>query len=168
MDLQVRPATRDDAQGIIDVLNPIIDARTFTVMDTRLTLGEEQRFLDEYPERGIFHVAVREADQVLVGFQSLEPFARYTRACDHVGVMGTFVDLRLRRQGIGRRLFDTTLPRARTGGYEKIFTFVRADNPGALATYLDQGFSVVGTAHRHTKIDGRYIDETIIEKLLGE
>ena len=168
MDLQVRPATRDDAQGIIDVLNPIIDARTFTVMDTRLTLGEEQRFLDEYPERGIFHVAVREADQVLVGFQSLEPFAQYTRACDHVGVMGTFVDLRLRRQGIGRRLFDTTLPRARTGGYEKIFTFVRADNPGALATYLDQGFSVVGTAPRHTKIDGRYIDETIIEKLLGE
>ena len=49
---------------------------------------------------------------------------------------------------------------------EKIFTFVRADNPAALQAYLHQGFQIVGTARRHTKIGGRYIDEIVIEKFL--
>jgi RimJ/RimL family protein N-acetyltransferase len=43
---------------------------------------------------------------------------------------------------------------------------VRADNAAALAVYIAQGFGVIGTAARHAKIDGRYIDEIPIEKLL--
>jgi RimJ/RimL family protein N-acetyltransferase len=52
--------------------------------------------------------------------------------------------------------------------YEKIFTFVRADNPAALQTYLAQGFQTVGTAVRHALIGGKYVDEIIIEKHLVE
>ena len=44
--------------------------------------------------------------------------------------------------------------------------FVRADNPTALATYMSQGFRVVGTAQKQTKIGGGYIDEVIIERFL--
>jgi RimJ/RimL family protein N-acetyltransferase len=44
---------------------------------------------------------------------------------------------------------------------------VRADNAAALATYRAHGFEVIGTARRHAKIDGRYIDEILIEKALG-
>jgi L-amino acid N-acyltransferase YncA len=111
-------------------------------------------------------VAVRRSDEKVVGFQVLEPFATYTHAFDHVGTLGTFVDLGLRRQGIASRLFAVTFAAARTKGFEKIFTFVRADNPAALHTYLRQGFVVIGTAHRQAKIDGRYVDEVLIEKSL--
>jgi hypothetical protein len=31
---------------------------------------------------------------------------------------------------------------------------------------LHQGFRIVGTAQRHAKIRGQYVDEIIIEKLL--
>ena len=72
----------------------------------------------------------------------------------------------MRRQGIARRLFAATLDAAREKGYEKIFTFVRADNPAALQTYLGQGFVVIGNAKRQAKIDGQYIDEILIEKWL--
>jgi L-amino acid N-acyltransferase YncA len=44
---------------------------------------------------------------------------------------------------------------------------VRADNPTALAAYKSEGFEIVGTARRHAKIDGRYIDKVLIEKWLG-
>ena len=168
MDLCIRAATPDDAQGIIDVLNPIIEARTFTALDTPLTLDEERGFIEAFPDRGIFHVAVAQSTGVVTGFQSLEPFGSYTRAFDHVGVMGTFVDLARRRLGVARQLFDATLRAAGSKQYEKIFTFVRADNPAALKTYQSQGFQVIGTARRHVKIDGRYIDETLIEKLLQD
>jgi RimJ/RimL family protein N-acetyltransferase len=38
-------------------------------------------------------------------------------------------------------------------------------NEAALQTYLCHGFRIVGAAERHAKIDGRYIDEVVIEKL---
>jgi len=51
-------------------------------------------------------------------------------------------------------------------GYEKIFAYVRGDNPSALATYQKHGFEIIGTAKKHAKIDGKYIDEILIEKFL--
>jgi L-amino acid N-acyltransferase YncA len=164
--LQIREATPDDADGLVAVLNPIIRARAFTVLDTPFSVDEERAFVRRFPARGVFHVAVRPDDGRIVGFQTLEPYAGYTRAFHHVGTVATFVDAPCRRQGVARQLFAATFAAAVRKGYEKIFTFVRGDNPAALATYLAQGFQVVGTAHRQAKIDGRYVDETMIEKWL--
>jgi L-amino acid N-acyltransferase YncA len=166
INLSVRSATPDDAQGIIDILNPIIEDGRFTVLDTPFTVEAERAFIQNFPKRGIFHVAERPSDGKIVGFQSLEPFAEYTHAFDHVAIVGTYVDLTQRRQGIASRLFAATFKAAIKKGYEKIFTYVRGDNPGALKTYLSQSFQVVGTAEKQAKINGRYIDEIIIEKHL--
>ena len=166
MDLTVRDVEPDDAEGLVRVLNPIIESRRYTALDTPVSVDTERDYVIDFPERGIWKVAVREPDRTIVGFQVMEPYAGYTHAFDHVATLGTYVDLELRRQGIARRLFAETFAAAREKGYEKIFTFVRADNPAALATYLSQGFAVIGTARKHAKIDGRYIDEVLIEKAL--
>jgi len=36
---------------------------------------------------------VRASDNVVVGFQSMAPFATYTQSFDHVGVIGTYLDV---------------------------------------------------------------------------
>lgn len=166
MELSVRDVESDDAQAVLGILNPIIEAQIYTALDTPFSIEEERDFIAGFPRRGIWKVAVRQADRKLVGFQITEPFATYTKAFDHVGIIGTFVELNQRRQGIARRLFEATFEEARRAGYEKLFAFVRADNPAALQTYLGQGFMVIGTAKDHAKIDGRYIDEILIERLL--
>jgi L-amino acid N-acyltransferase YncA len=166
MDLLVRDVEPADAPGIVGLLNPIIEARQYTVFSECFTAEAEREYILRFPARGVWKVAIHSAEGRLVGFQVLEPFGAYTRAFDHVGTLGTYVDLTLRRQGIATALFAATIEAARRKGYEKIFTFVRADNPAALATYEAQGFSVVGTARRHAKIDGRYVDETLIERFL--
>ena len=166
LSLSVREVRPDDAEPIVRILNPIVAARVFSVFDAPFTVEAEREFIARFPARGIFHGAVRQSDQAVVGFQTLEPFATYTRAFDHVGVLGTYVDLDVRRQGVATRLFQATFGAARLKGYEKIFTFVRADNEAALQTYLRQGFRVIGTAHRQARIDGRYVDEVLIERLL--
>ena len=164
MDLTVRDVEPDDAEGIVRVLNPIIESRRYTVLDTPVNVETERDYIIDFSERGVWKVAVRQPDQTIVGFQVLEPYASYTHAFDHVGILGTYVDLDLRRQGIARQLFAATFDAARDKGYEKIFTFVRADNSAALQTYLGQGFVVIGNAKRQAKIDGQYIDEILIEK----
>jgi L-amino acid N-acyltransferase YncA len=166
MGLLVRDAGPADAEALVRILNPIIEARVYTAFDTPFSIEAERDYLLKFPPRGIWKAAIRQSDERLVGFQIVEPFATYTGAFDHVGTLGTYVDLELRRQGVARRLFEATLDAASRKGYEKIFTFVRADNSAALQTYLDQGFVVIGTAKRHARIDGQYIDEILIEKFL--
>lgn len=166
MELLVREACVEDAAAIAGILNPIIEAGLYSALDTPFSVEAEQAFLRGFPARGIFHVAVDRADQRVLAFQSLEPFATYTHAFDHVGTIGTFVDLASRRRGISAALFEATFAAARRKGYEKLFTFVRADNPAALGAYRKQGFTIVGTARRQTKIKGAYIDEIIIERFL--
>ena len=166
MDLMARSAQPEDAAAIVTIFNPIIESGKYTVFDSAFTVEAERDYIVSFPARGVFHVAVRQTDNKIVGFQSLEPFETYTHAFDHVGVVGTYVDLAERGQGIARQLFAATFEAARQKGYEKIFTFIRADNPAALATYQRQGFQIIGTARRQAKINGSYVDELMVEKFL--
>jgi len=166
MNLTIRDATPDDAAAIVAVFNPIIEARAFTLFDTPFSVEAERSYIAGLTTRDIFHVAVRAGDDAIVGFQSMSPFAAYTHAFDHVGVIGTYVDLGSRRQGIARSLFTATFDAARRKGYEKIFTYIRADNPAALAAYQSHGFRVVGKAERHAKVQGRYVDVIVVERFL--
>jgi len=166
MELQIRAARLEDAAALVDILNPIIETGKHTILDTPFSLEAEREYLTRFPQRGILHVAERRRDQAIVGFQSIEPFATYTHACDHVGVIGTFVVLSHRREGIGQRLSEVTFSAARLKGYEKLFSFVRADNEQALAFYCKLGFRPIGRALRHVKFGTNYVDEVIIEMFL--
>jgi L-amino acid N-acyltransferase YncA len=164
--IEIRDVRIEDAEDIAGILNPIIAARCYTALDTPVTIEEEAEFIRTFPARGVFLGAADISAGRIVGLQTVSPFADFTHAFDHVGVIGTFVDLSRRRQGIAHRLFGAMFDAARRKGYEKFFSYVRADNEPALHTYLSHGFRIAGTAERHAKIDGRYIDEIVIEKLL--
>ena len=166
MQLQIREARPDDAEAIVRILNPIIAAGVYTVFDTPFTSEAEHEYIRTFPTRGIFLLAVKQPANEVVGFQSMEPFGNYTHAFDHVGVLGTYVDLNRRRQGIATQLFQALFATAVRKGYQKIFTYVRADNPAALQTYLAQGFRTVGRAYQQARVGGQYVDEIIIERLL--
>ena len=165
MQFFVRHATPDDAAGIVAVFNPIIEDGRFTVFDTPFSVAQERAFIENLPPRSIFHVAVGGGGRIL-GLQSVAPFDSSLNAFSHVATLGTYVDMALQRQGIASALYAATFGAARELGYEKFFTYVRADNEAGLATYLSQGFRIVGTARRQAKIGGAYIDEIVIEKLL--
>ncbi len=91
MSLVVRQVTLDDAEGITNVLNPIIIEGLYTVLDTTFTPEEEKEFIAQFPEHGVFTVVLSGSDSTVIGFQNIEPFAQYTKAFDHVGIIGTFV-----------------------------------------------------------------------------
>ena len=166
MHMCIRDISPNDAEAVVDLLNPIIAAKRYTVLTTPLSVQAEREFIEKFPERGIFHVATRKEDERIVGMQNVAPLSALP-ALGHVGEIGTFVSLTSLRQGVARQLFQATFLAAKRKGYEKLFTFVRADNPTALKTYLNQGFRVVGVAERHAKVRSVYIDETVIEKWLS-
>ncbi|MEZ9059382.1 N-acetyltransferase family protein [Vibrio pelagius] len=166
MTLVVRQVTVEDAQGITEVLNPIIEEGLYTILDTTFSVEEEKSFIVNFPKQGVFTVVVDKDSDKVIAFQNIEPFASYTKAFDHVGIIGTFVDSESRGKGVSKQLFQSTFEVAKQKGYEKLFAYVRADNERALAAYIRQGFEVVGTAKKHAKVGDVYIDEVLIEKLL--
>jgi|SRR5712671_763663 len=167
MDFQIRNARPDDAPEIVRVFNPIINAGIYTVLDAPLTVESQRAYIAGLSSRAIFNLAESTIDGSVMGFQSMEPYPdQYSHAFDHVGVIGTWVDLNFHRKGVAKSLFRATFEVAPRKGYEKIFTYIRADNPVALAAYESQGFRIVGRAHRQAKLHGRYIDEVIVERML--
>ena len=162
----VRDVRPGDAEAVAGILNRIIEARVYTVLDTPFSTEEERRFIEAFPARGTFLVAASREEQRVVAFQNVQPFAPSMRAFDHVGVIGTFVDLDHRRQGIGAQLFAATFEAAARKGFRKLVAYIRTDNPAAKAAYAGQGFHVVGTARDHARVGGRYVDEVFVEKLL--
>jgi L-amino acid N-acyltransferase YncA len=164
MEFSIRKVREEDAESIVEVLNPIIQAGTYTIMDEQLSVDDQIDYIRGFPKRGVFNVAVCNDSHKVLGLQSVEPLSTSVCAFRHVGEIGTFVSLGLHRKGIGGSLSQATFQAAKEQGFIKLSATVRADNPRAVSFYQSQGFSVIGTAQRHAFVGGRYIDEVLLEK----
>ena len=166
-DASIRRATPDDAAGVAAVLNGVIAGGRHSLLDTPFTEAEERAYIAELPERSCLHVA--EVTGRIIAFQTVVPWNTFvTREFDHVATMGTYVDERQRRRGLGAALASASFAAALEMGYEKIFTDLRADNLDSLGYHLALGFIIVGTARRHARLAGRDIDVIFIERSLKE
>jgi L-amino acid N-acyltransferase YncA len=158
----IRDATPEDAEAIVALLNPIIAAGIYTIMEP-LTLAEQRDFMQSFPARGVFLVAHRESG-VVEGTQSIEPLRN--KANQHIAEISTFVSLSSQRKKLGQMLSQETFRRAKEKGLRKLIATVRADNPVAISFYQSQGFRELGRAMEHALVQGRYLDEVFLEKIL--
>jgi len=165
LEFSIRSVREEDAPSIIDLLNPIIQAGIYTIMDEQLSLAGQTDFIRGLPQRGVFNVAVCNDSQKVLGLQDVEPMSA-SNALRHVGVISTFVSLATQRNGIGRRLSQATFQEAKELGFLKICATVRADNQRAVSFYESQGFRVIGTARKHAFVGGKFIDEMLMERLI--
>jgi L-amino acid N-acyltransferase YncA len=161
MEVSIRPARITDAQGVVDVINSVIQEGGLTALYPVLTVGQEEAFIQGLGPRSVMYVA--ELAGSILGVQTLEPLAPYTRAMDHVAVLGTYVYRNFRQQGVGSRLTERSLAYARQEGYEKAVVYVRASNSGGQAFYRRVGFVPKAILERQVKIDGTYDDEVLME-----
>ena len=137
-EMRVREARPGDAEALVAILNPIIAACTYTVLDEPLTVAAEANYIRGFPARGIFVVAESRRGGVLA-MQSIEPFADYTAALCHVGVVGTFVSLDARRRGLGGLLCAASVPLARAKGFRKLFHLRSRRQPGRAFVLCEAG-----------------------------
>ena len=164
MPVTIRRAASGDAEAISAIWEAVCAERVYTAVSRPFTPEQEREYIASLSDReGIF---LAEAEGRIVGFQSLDLWARYTDSFDHVGVLGTFVLPEWRGKGIGRRLAEHTFDFARANGYEKVVIYVRAGNTRAQAFYRSLGFVAKGVLAQQVKIDGQYEDEVFMELFL--
>jgi len=166
MDFSIRRVREEDAQSITKLLQPIIRAGTYTVMEWT-SIDDQIDFIRGFPKRGVFNVAVCNHRQRVLGLQDVRPISIDSNVFKHVGEISTFVAIGSHRKGIGRSLSQATFQAAKELGFLKISATIRADNLGAISFYLSQGFRPIGTAQKHAFVAGKYIDEILMEKFIG-
>ena len=163
----IRPVREEDAESIVELLNPIIEAGIYSIMDRPVTADDQIEFIWSLPARSVYHLAVANDNGEVLGVQDVLPSAPGIDAFKQVGEISTFVSLKSQRIGIGRALTRETFQEAKRLDYQKLRATIRADNPSAIVFYQEQGFQIIGTAAKHAYVNGQYIDEILAERFLG-
>ena len=111
-------------------------------------------------------VLVAEQGQLLVGYvEARGGEFRRNRHCAHV-VIG--VRQASSGRGLGTALLRELSTWAEHHGVRRLELTVMAHNERAIALYRRSGFEVEGTRRRSLLVDGHYVDELVLAKLLDE
>ncbi|UCC21370.1 MAG: GNAT family N-acetyltransferase [Promethearchaeota archaeon] len=164
IEVTIRKAIPEDAEEISKIWTVICAEKIFSAVSHPFTREQEKDYIISLSDReGIF---VAEKEGKIIGFQSLDKWARYSDSFDHVGVIGTFILPQWRKKKIGTKLAEYSFNFARNNNYEKIVIYVRATNTGAIDFYKKLGFIQKGILSRQVKINTQYEDEIFMELFL--
>lgn len=133
----IRPARIDDAQGMIDVINPIIRAGGATAIESEFSLDAQREFIRTIGPRETCLLAINEATGGILGFQG---YALHPALPANVADIATFVRISQKSRGIGRLLSKAVFEAARRDGFSEINATIRADNFEGLNFYTKIGF----------------------------
>jgi phosphinothricin acetyltransferase len=164
MAIHIRDAVPGDAEHVAAIYNQGIDDRiaTFetqprTASDILGRLGEAER----YPL-----LVVVDGDRVVgwAGLSSYRPRACYAGIAE----FSIYLDREARGRGLGRQLLAALIDAARTRGYWKLVSRVFTFNAASRALCCSCGFREVGIYEKHGRLDGRWLDVVVVERLIVE
>lgn len=83
------------------------------------------------------------------------------RAVIVIGILQAYVD-----QGIGARLFLTLISWVKKHGVHRLELTVMVHNKRGVALYKKMGFKIEGTRKKSVIVDGKYVDEYLMAKIV--
>ncbi len=167
--IHIREITLDDAEKFLALCRHLDQETHFMLLEPderTLTPDEQRQALGSLLAGGRSTIFVAEDLErgELVGYLAIEggTYRRERRRATLViGVLQACTG-----QGIGSRLFQEMERWARQRGFRRLELTVMVHNQRALALYLRQGFMIEGLRRQALFVDGRYVDEYYMAKLL--
>lgn len=159
----VRPAVPADSGAIARIYNQGIDERSATFETAPRSAADiEAWFAAGYPV-----VVVVESAGAVAAFAAAFPYR--PRPC-YVGVreFSVYVAREARRHGLGLLALNALCEAAARAGAWKLVSRIFVENRSSRRLCARAGFREVGIYRRHGKLDGKWRDCVIVEKLIGE
>jgi phosphinothricin acetyltransferase len=161
--ITVRQATLTDADAICRIYNQGIEDGIATLETEERTPAERRQWLES--RDGRHPVIVAETDGRVVGWGSLNPYSQ-RRAYDYVADFSVYVERSWRGKGVGSRLLPRLIELAREHGFHKMVLSAFPWNEAGMMLYKKFGFRTVGIFKEMGKLNGRWVDTIIMEKIL--
>lgn len=161
---RIRDATTDDAPGIAAIYNESIAARDSTMQLDRVEAATVLGWIEALGEREAILVMVEDGDTVGYGVVQ-----RYSDRGGYRYAAETSVYLRRTHTGEGRgtRLQSALIDRARAYDYHHLVAKLWAANERSRALHRKFGYALVGVQREIGRVEGRWRDVAIMQKILG-
>lgn len=169
-DLEVRRAVPRDAGAIASIYNRAIQERVATFETGLRDEAAVRGWMEGDDGRHPVLVAVARGgggSQGILGWASIVSYS--PRACySGVGDFSVYVREGERGRGVGQKLLVSLLDEARKLGYWKLLSRIFPQNAASRRLVARCGFREVGVFEKHGKLDGRWLDTVIVERLIPE
>lgn len=163
--MNVRPATRADMPGVLEIYNEAVLHTTATYDYEPRTLEQRVAWFEERARDG-YAVFVAEDDAGrIVGWSALNPYhARpgYRFTAEN----SVYVAADARGQGYGRLLLPPLIEGARTRGLHAIIAAIDATNEASFRLHARFGFEKVGHFKEVGFKFGRWLDVVYLQRLI--
>ncbi len=164
MDYRIRIASQTDIPAITKIYNEGIEDRVAT-LETRLRTDADM--IDWLNSRSEKHkvLIIEDEYNILHGWASLNVF---NSRCCYSGVadISIYISREMRGKGLGKILLNSLVQTAKEEGFHKLVLSTFKVNQAGQKLYSSLGFREIGTYEKQGILDGKYVDVTIMEKLL--
>ncbi|MES2857534.1 MAG: GNAT family N-acetyltransferase [Bdellovibrionota bacterium] len=144
-------------------LNSVASERVYLDMTEAAPLEAVTQFQTSLIDAGAaVYYAVQ--NEEVVGWCDIFPKSNPRQS--HRGGLGMGIIASHRGQGLGRKLMDACLKKAKESGLEKVELYVYTSNKNAVALYEKVGFEREGLIKNYRKLDGVYFDCLAMGKFL--
>jgi RimJ/RimL family protein N-acetyltransferase len=155
MDIAIVPTRPEHIESFHRALDIVARERKYLALLEALPLAQTREFVMGMIEKGgLQFVAL--ANREVVGWCDIQRHGFPSRA--HRGTLGMGIVPAYRGRGVGLRLIQATLARARLDRFVRVELDVHADNARAIALYEKVGFVREGVARDAVLVDGEYRD----------
>lgn len=163
----IRQIKIEDAEKLINLIKEVEATSDFMLMEPgeRKTTPEQQsKQLERIAQQTNATILVAEKDDRLVGYMYvLGGNAQKTKHSAYI-VIGILNDCR--GQGVGTALFRHAEEWARSKHITRLELTAVTENAAGVALYKKSGFEIEGVKRNSLKINGNFVDEYYMSKLL--
>ena len=161
--IYIRIATADDAASIAEIYNQGIEDRVATYETKRRSAEDQQAWLQAIA--GHYPAVVAQIDAEIIGWAGAGPYR--DRECYRgIGEFSMYVHRDWRRRGVGDLLLAGLISEAEWLGLWKLLSRIFPFNEASRALCRKHGFREVGVYEKHARLDGRWLDVVIVERLI--
>ena len=162
--VHVRNATVNDAAAIAEIYNQGIEDRVATYETEPRSAEEQQAWLRAVADR--YPAVVAQIEGEIVGWAGAAPYR--ARECYRgIGEFSMYVRRDWRGRGVGDLLVAALISEAERLGLWKLLSRIFPFNEVSRALCRKHGFREVGIYEKHARLDGRWLDVVIVERLIS-
>ncbi|PYL24041.1 MAG: GNAT family N-acetyltransferase [Verrucomicrobia bacterium] len=162
--MHIWTATADDAAAIAEIYNQGIEDRVATFETERRSAEDQVAWLQAIA--GCYPAVVAQIDREIIGWAGAGPYR--DRECYRgIGELSMYVRRDWRGRGVGDLLVVALISEAERLGLWKLLSRIFPFNEASRALCRKHGFREVGIYEKHARLDGRWLDVVIVERLIS-
>lgn len=154
-DIRIEPMSEEHIEGFHRVLDTVARERKYLTLLEAPPLEDTRKFALASIASGNVHLIALDSGE-LAGWCDIRRHFFPSHA--HCGSLGMGLLPAYRGQGLGRRLIEAAIAKAREAGMVRVEFGVHADNARAIRLYEKVGFVREGVSRDAFCVDGRYTD----------